>query len=537
MYKVIVVDDEPILLMGIRACINWEENGYLFAGQAQNGKEALELIEKVRPDIIFTDIKMPCMDGIELLKIVSRDYPDCKVVVLSCLSEMEIVREALVLGASDYILKLSMQPEELIHILNKTAEKLENSRKQMLRLKDAEKILTTHKKEIEKSLFYDFLNGVYGEEVFTERAKNSGVFLPSGKLTLAVFQVYRLTEEEKPQMDELRGEAEKMLRQFLMPQIEEYSLFAKEEQIVFLCLTEKLGNNSREVQQFFKQIQRNAEKWGIGLTVGVTKSFEGLGKLPERYREAESALSSRFYLTEETVIMAGNIPEMEKGTFVVSLAEEKKIFEAVVERRMKEAESRIHGLFQEAKKKRTETMSVKKGTENFCYGIICLADRMYGSTFHELEEIDYRGFIKEARTLVQLEQEVLSFIRKIDEYIRRNASNSCRREIVLAKQYVYDHLNEDITLEQVASHVNISRSYFSMLFKQLEKESFTQFVNRTKMETAKQLLMTHQLHIYEAAEKVGIENENYFTKLFKRYIGVNPSTFLMDKKEKKHDSE
>ncbi|UUZ84997.1 response regulator [Paenibacillus sp. P26] len=92
MHKVMIVDDEALVRIGIKSCIEWEKYDLEFVGQAEDGLQALELIETTRPDIVLTDILMPHMDGLELIEQLSVRYPYIKVIVLSCHNEMDAVK-------------------------------------------------------------------------------------------------------------------------------------------------------------------------------------------------------------------------------------------------------------------------------------------------------------------------------------------------------------------------------------------------------------------------------------------------------------
>lgn len=122
--KILIVDDEYIMRRGIRFMMDWEEQGFQVVGEASNGKEALDYMEKLEPHIVFCDIAMPVMDGIDFIKIVHRKYPDTQIIVLSSYDKFEYVRQALLNGAVDYILKPTLNPEELSKLLTKTASRI-----------------------------------------------------------------------------------------------------------------------------------------------------------------------------------------------------------------------------------------------------------------------------------------------------------------------------------------------------------------------------------------------------------------------------
>ena len=146
MYSILIIDDEPIVKIALRSILPWEEHGFFICGTASNGLEAVPLIEKHHPDIIITDLKMPEMDGLELIRFLKeKEYPG-EILVLSNYEDFDSVRSALLLGAADYLLKIKIQPDTLLACLNKTTKKMQDTadRKDSILKTDITEAITDH---------------------------------------------------------------------------------------------------------------------------------------------------------------------------------------------------------------------------------------------------------------------------------------------------------------------------------------------------------------------------------------------------------
>ena len=124
MLKILIADDEPLVRAGIKSVIPWQQHGFEVIGEAENGLEAYNKIISLKPDILITDIKMPQMDGIELLKKIKKDKIHIQSIILSCFDEFDMVREAMKYGAKDYILKLSIEPQKILDVLDEIKQNM-----------------------------------------------------------------------------------------------------------------------------------------------------------------------------------------------------------------------------------------------------------------------------------------------------------------------------------------------------------------------------------------------------------------------------
>ena len=149
MMKVIITDDEIQIRKGLRMKVDWEEEGFQIAGEASNGKEALELLRNMEIDLVITDMRMPIMDGIELAKQCQQEFPTVKVIVLSGYSDFELVRGSMKEGVKDYLLK-PVAPDELVEALQKVRKVIEEERRKQIETAQMRQLVLTQLQEVQE---------------------------------------------------------------------------------------------------------------------------------------------------------------------------------------------------------------------------------------------------------------------------------------------------------------------------------------------------------------------------------------------------
>ena len=201
-YRVLLADDEEEIRAGISRKIDWSSLGFALVGEAENGQEALELAEQLRPDVVLTDIKMPFMDGLELCRRLKQSLPAAKLVVFSGFDDFEYARQAIGMDVSEYILKPINAPE-LMDVLNKLKDQLDRQR---LERRDMETLRRRYEESLPvlREMFYArLLDGQIRADLIQERAGRYEIELPQGTWAAALVQVDCLNEAGKPERDEL----------------------------------------------------------------------------------------------------------------------------------------------------------------------------------------------------------------------------------------------------------------------------------------------------------------------------------------------
>lgn len=527
MLEVLVVDDEALVCMGIRACIQWEEHGYHFAGEARDGESALRLMEKSCPDIVLTDIKMPGMDGVELLRRIRKDYPHVKVIMLSCLNEMDIVRQTLLLGAMDYVFKLSLRTDDLLEILDRAKKEIEREKEEQ-QTKEREKQLFQHNRknlESEAVKRYLFEKGRAGE--FSEKIKLLG--LEKALSSAWLFRIRLLQDDaaarEMAEHVSVQGWLEQSLPIEGKKIVVSYGL-----DYVVLIGTGAKRYAKADMEAVASAMLEQLEKHGkVKAIAAVSDEISEYPEIQSHFAVLEKLMALHFYFSERYLFLEKDRRTLSNAVYYIPSGVEEGIYGALMSGDLETASAELRKVVEDIRMQAAwEPQRIRRAFQNFLENlqrkVIALCP---GANLESMADVLAR--VEEAATLQYLWETVDGAMKEWAQMLQAFVSPH-KREIEMAKHYIDQNINAELTLEKVAAHIGISKNYFSMLFKQQEKESFTNYVNRKKIEKAQQMLMSGRYKVYEVAALVGIENENYFSKLYKKYTGMSAGSFLHNKK-------
>ena len=475
MIKILIADDEPLVRAGIKAVIPWNDHGFDVIGEVSDGNEAYEKILALKPDILITDIKMPGMDGITLLKKLKQEKVSIQSVVLSCFDEFELVREAMKYGARDYILKLSIDPAKILEVLGEIRQDLAD----------------LPENEPHFSLNTDDL-----KYLFIKKLQNRG-FTSDEQIDNLLNQLcQRYPGNELFSLDE-KG----------------YLIIQNAEKNDFLC---------RQISAAMKQYANQTVYFGISPRLKDYSVFK------DGLKQADDTLNTCVFY-EKTEPLTFQMLTSAGFPFITSCLAQKLYISLSSGNTEKSCEliSRFllwlkSGLF----------------FSSLCYSyleeilnIYVRVAREQNFSIYQMQdgEADIFSRIRQTHTLRSCEQVLSGFTRKFTEFIREKRSGE-RSEILKIKEYLQLHYSENIDLNLIAELVNITPSHLSNLFKKETGVNFSTYLTDVRMKAARKLLQSPEFLIYEVAEKTGYSNAGYFGKAFKKYWGISPEEFKKEQR-------
>lgn len=539
MMNVIIVDDEILMRIGLKSMIDWESYGFHIVGEAANGKEAMELAQLYMPELIITDIKMPVMDGIALIREASSKLQNCQYVILSCLDEFQYAKEAVRLGAVDYLIKSDIKQQQLLDVLDIVKQ---NAEKRMQG--NADGILQKHYKEgigfLKETLFKEMFSGFRQEEDIVRSREELNIRLTPDRMVVVKLRIDRFEEIKLKYVEQ----DEKLLRYAVLNMLEELiprkwnkELIVESSAEYILVLNVPSDDSDvgetyavDRLDDLFTSLSAAMKDFlHITISIGVSSAVPGFGGLRRAYLEADTALKERFFVSQDEVVYYQSLSgkPRQDDSFGLSREEEDQF------RRMLE-DGRDGTAYLEELRSRLDAGGVtERASRKFYIRMLSLITSCYPSVpWFGPGDSPYERLLREER-LAGVHGIVLEYLRQCqtqNDILLESQSYAEQASEMIRQQYA-----EDISLQSVARQINVNPSYLSRVFKQETGSNFVSFLTEVRMEKAKQLLQNKQMKVYEVADRVGYPNTAYFSKIFKKLMGQTPeeyrSLLMIDKKE------
>ncbi|OCT15317.1 hypothetical protein A8709_14580 [Paenibacillus pectinilyticus] len=515
MLNAMIVEDNAIYRYAITSILRWEDYGFQIVCEALNGVHALDLMQHQHVDLIITDISMPEMNGIELIQQVKRKNASIKIVALSSYDDFRFVKEALKLGAEDYLLKHDLQPENLQQILELMKVKIDADHEFQKQGSIREANLQEMRCLLGRKLL---LNEIKTVKEMEDHA--IAVQFPFGgdPIVAMLFDGYYNHSANLPSI-----EVEHDLISMAIP-------MTNQRTVVMTSFTHEKSERAcieEALRQASFAVNRSSKENGT-LTVGVSAVGYGLKEWSMVYRQAESALEQKVY-EGSGQIYAYSAKSVQDRVSIQSNFSIQPLAVALKSGQLTEAEAQIELLFQYLQQ-RKPSLSELRGhlTE---VAILMKTIGLERSQFSDNMEHIMKQIIQDSEelpALVKMKHLLLELQRGILEP-RTWEKTKIRKEIQAAISYIEEHCTEDITLAQLAEVLHLSGNYLSNLFKSETGMRIVEYMNRCRIHKAKHLLRDPSLKVYEVAEKTGFQEASYFCKVFKELEGKTVREFRSEK--------
>lgn len=532
MLKLLIVDDDAMIREGIKNAINWSRQGFSEVFTAENGETGLALFFETLPDIVLTDIKMPGMDGLELLNKVKEYKPNTRVIILSGFDDFTYAQSAIKRGAFDYVLKTA-DIDEMIGVLGKARDEINC---ELIEMENETKL----KQQLVLSLpllKYRYLNELIFDSDDIERLKMKMEFVDikfsSETFIIAVIEMDELADFKEEVSEESRLLSKMKVFDVIGEMFNPHGLFFETNNEEFICIyfcNEDLSISKNE-KDFSEKLEAICEavlsKTHKSISVGCSGAGYGIGSVKTCYKDAKKALEHRLFTGKGSIINIKDIKAYTSLSYNLSKDYESKLLSSLRVGDRNNVSKIIENVFDEMKKcKNIEVTNFHQ----VCIELFSIASRILMEFEINMEEVFGKRFlyfeeVKKYKTLSDAKEWMIFVLHQIIDFILNTKILKTKRIIESSREYIDKNFEKELSLEQMAQMFHISPNYFSGLFRLSVGQSFMEYIIEKRIEKAKQLLGQEDIRSFEVGEKVGYDNPYYFSRIFKKYTGLTPSEY------------
>ncbi|MDD3795026.1 MAG: response regulator [Lachnospiraceae bacterium] len=533
MVKVFLVEDEIVMREGIKNNISWEREGFEFAGEASDGELAYPMIQRTRPDILITDIRMPFMDGLELSRLVKQELPDIKIIILSGYDEFRYAQEGINIGIADYLLK-PITGAKLLETVKKVGE-------QVLKEREQQSYLETFGKEQQENIqlarqkyFRKLVSGQFPVSALLKEGSRIGIEMAARHYNIMLFKVSTGDDQEgyceavNTVTDEIKRMTEELPRIVMVELSTEGWAFLMVETIgtsVADILQELLGK-LMDILKNYPEI----EYFG-----GVGKTVSRLSELNKCCDEANRAFAYRYIRRKNQIVYSENEEashnqEIEPELSVLNMNRvDHKIIESFLKSGLKgEIGHFIEEYIENIGENNAASLLFRQYITMDLYMTTVSVLEQLGYSAADLVERcgDFQNMTGVFETLPQMKQYIRKVFEAAIDLREKAASQKYSSLLEEARTYIQENFqNGDISLNLVAASVNLSPNHFSTVFSQEMGQTFVEYLTEVRMKRARELLRSSNCKTAEVAYAVGYKDPHYFSYLFKKTQNCTPREF------------
>ena len=520
-YKVLIVDDEVLVRVGLKSTIDWNSIGFTVIGEAPNGEKAYEMYKLYNPDVIITDIKMPKKDGLWLTKEVRKEDSLTQILVLTCYDDFTNVRQALKCGANNYILKSEVEDEELISTMLEVKRNLDDMDKGELGKDKASETLMKTKNQLIEYL----IDGSSSfEEIDLERFKQVDFNINGGK-----YSILGLFPESTDMAISIEGKESKNVKNAMVEIIT--WIFSKEK---IQCLVKGQGDGllyfiskedikNSEVQEVIKYIKATViQYFNIKLDVIYTPIFDNLMEFPNKFKESVEKIKEIFYLPLSSTLETRPNREL-KDINMLKFEKHSKgvLINFIEEGNIEEGKSYILYIEKEIKSCKISELTCKLMYCNIVVSILEKYEEYFEGNDYETLYQGYYNKIMDSTKIMFISELMCKFIDEISQLVLRIRDDQNSKYIInKVVEYIEKNYSSKVTLEDIAVHINLSKQYISFLFKKETGVNISSYIINLRIDKAKEMIIKGEDSMKVIYQRVGFTDQQYFYKTFKKVTGL-----------------
>jgi two-component system response regulator YesN len=518
-YKVFFVEDEIITREGIRDNVDWLANGFELCGEASDGEMALPLLRTARPDVLITDIKMPFMDGLQLSKIVRERMPWVKIVILSGHDEFEYAQEAIKLGVTDYLLK-PVTVKNLQTALQKLTVQLDKEKREQEELKKLQEQVEESRLALRERLLFKLAVGAISPTEAIEKGEMLGLDLIARHYMVVILKIELGDRTEQYDYDEYQ-QVQRVVIGLIETNPDIFVVRRDWGDLILIMkgITPEYFEEERDL--LLEEIKREVARTRYQLVVGVGRLKNRIADIYQSFVEALANIQNPAEGDEYEKIQ--NVDRMELL----------KVDKSAVENYLHSgAKNEFDEFFNTHLQPLAETALKSNLIKNYIFADLVLAvanlvSELGGEVDKVIPELNSIELVlSNIKSAGQLREQAQKILFNALTYRDSQPAGQYTGLIRQAKEYIEHHYTDpELSLNEVASHMNLSASHFSVVFGQEAGQTFKEYLTELRINKAKELLRMTALRSADIAFQVGYNDPHYFSSVFKKHTGLSPIEF------------
>ena len=566
MYRFLIIDDEPVVREGIAEYIDWNAHGFELVGTCRDGREGLQAVEELRPDVVLTDICMPFVDGLELAGSIAEEYPGTKTILLTGYDEFEYAQEAVKLKVSDFLLK-PITPDELRELLGSIRNQLDDERNRRRRLERLQEQLTESLPLLRERFLNRLIKGAARPDEIARRIELLELSLPGpwyaavvcdpdapeatdprdgrdvggaqpGGAPPGAMKPYDgktdVAQSGAAQMGGGRYDLDRLAVENIVGAVSaelDHAVVCstpRDEVVVILSAPGPEAAVAQALECGDVIADRVAAELGHSIAIGTGDPVDALIAVSASYQHARLALEHRQVLGSSQVITAQQVRGNDAGSPIEIDADARARFVRALK----------GGDIEDTELALGDILRCFDATDRAMELCLVVMHRLLADVLNALEvlAVDYGripelgrnpfGELNRLRRKDEIESWFLAVARSAQAFLANRRKEHSEWKAEEAKEFIRTHyMDPGLSLRTICSALSISKSYLSTIFKTHTGMTVVEFLTNVRMEAAKELLAAESLKSYEVATRVGFRDAHYFSLTFKKQTGISPTEY------------
>lgn len=521
MYSVFIVDDEHIVLEGIRNTIDWDNSQFTFAGEASDGELALSMIHEMKPDILITDIKMPFMDGLELARILKKIQPWIRIIILSGHDEFEYAKAAISIGVEDYILK-PFTHEDILKSLNKVAADLDKEKKHLSDISQLREELESNSMLLKNKFLTDLMLGNCDYSEAMQKASSMNLDFLAHYYKIIINEL-RSENQNHTAIQEAQGRLNSLVKNWS----DVISFYIGPDRNVCILKgnsVEDIENTSFDYAEAIEHII--TQRLDCNVISSISKTIDHFSQISECYDDADKLLKMTRIWNKSRILSSDDVNNSSDGQ--ISLQDKDPLVDNLKYAGKNEIDTIIDHYLQILNdNSQSFTVIASYLLVDVIMAVTKLIEELDGDVKEIMPEILQRSFVENS---VQNEEtfikNVRSILTRLLDYRDSRIQGRYGDVIIKAKAYIEkNYASQDTCLTTVAEEVHLSPNHFSTIFSQECGITFIEFLTNVRIEAAKKFLKETDMKGSDIAYECGFGDPHYFSFIFKKTTGISPREY------------